>query len=164
ILVAGILSQVQVRRNKKGEAWASAWLEDRTGRRELLCFAEAYRRLEGQLRLTQPVLVRGRVMAEDEGEAKLQVMDINDLASAPLALPQSLRLRLALDQSDARNLGRLVEMLKTPSGSAKLHLHAFSERDQFEQILEITTGVAGGCAFRRDLENLCGPGSVRVLE
>lgn len=170
IQVAGILSQLQVRRNKKGEAWATAWLEDRTSRRELLIFAEAYRRLEPQLHLTQPVLARVRVLAEDsdeEGkvaESKLQVMEIGDLVSAPVPQPLGLKLRLALDGLSPEALERLIARLAAPSGSAKLHVHAYSEAEQFEQILEVEAGVAADTAFRRLLEEICGRGSVRAVE
>ncbi|HET9783826.1 MAG TPA: DNA polymerase III subunit alpha [Terriglobales bacterium] len=170
IQVAGMLSQIQVRRNKKGEAWATAWLEDRTSRRELLIFAEAYRRLEPQLHLTQPVLARVRVLAEDSEEdgrvteSKLQVMDIGDLASAPVAQPLGLKLRLRLDDVSSEAVERLIATLATPSGSAKLHVHAYSEADQFEQILEVEAGFAANTAFRRCLEEICGRGSVRTVE
>ncbi|HEY7838719.1 MAG TPA: DNA polymerase III subunit alpha [Terriglobales bacterium] len=163
IAVAGILSQVQIKRSKKGEAWAAAVIEDTTGRRELLCFAEAYRRLESQLRLTAPVLARVRVLAEEEAQAKLQLIDLCDLAGAPVTPPQALRLRVALDRMPSSAADDLAALLATPSGSAKIHLHAFSEREGFEQILEIEPGVAGGIAFRRGLEAVCGPGSVRTV-
>jgi len=170
VQVAGILSQVQVRRNKKGEAWATAVLEDCTGRRELLMFAEAYRRLEPQLHLSQPVLARVRVLSEDsdeEGrapESKLQVMDLRDLAGAPVAVPLGLKLKLPLDGLSEEAFTRLAAALATPSGSAKLHIHAYSAAGQFEQILEVEAGVAADTAFRRSLEEICGRGSVRVVE
>ena len=164
ILVAGLLSQVQVKRNKKGEAWATAALEDRTGRRELLCFAEAYRRLEPQLQVSQPVLARVRVLVEEEAEPKLQLMDLQDLASAPVVPPQGLRLRLALDALDPEALDRLRALLSQRTGAGRLHLHAYSQRLQFEQVLEVEAGVAPGAALRRGLEEICGRGSVRVVE
>ncbi|TAN21793.1 MAG: DNA polymerase III subunit alpha [Acidobacteria bacterium] len=175
IYVAGILSQVQTRKSKKGDLWASATVEDLTGRRELLCFSEAYRRLDAQLRATQPVLARVRVMMEDghdEGEegdgagrtAKLQLLDLQDLASAPVTPPLGLRLRLALDTLEPPDLEQLASALDVPVGTVKLHLLAYSEREQFEQILEIGRGVNGDAALRRRLEAICGPGSVRVLE
>ncbi|MGH9488070.1 MAG: DNA polymerase III subunit alpha [Terriglobales bacterium] len=167
IFVAGILSQVQTRRSKKGETWATATLEDLSGRRELLCFAEAYRRLETQLRLTQPVLARVRVMWEESGAAeaaKLQLLEVQDLAGAQAAPPAGLRLRLPLDTMPGAAIERLGAALAQPSGSAKLHVLAYSEAGQFEQILELANGVAGDAAFRRALEAICGPGSVRIVE
>jgi DNA polymerase-3 subunit alpha len=170
ITVAGILSGLQVKRNKKGESWAVASLEDRTGRRELLCFAEAYKRLENQLRLTVPVLVRARLLQDDEGEGearaevKLQAMDVQDLAAAPIAPPQGLRLKLALDRLAPDAIARLAQAIHSaPPGSAKIHLHAQSRESQFEQIFEVEMGVGGGAALRRELEGICGPGSVRVI-
>ncbi|HWG36468.1 MAG TPA: DNA polymerase III subunit alpha [Terriglobales bacterium] len=168
VLVAGLLSQVQVKRNKKGEAWATAAIEDLTGRRELLCFAEAYRRLEPSLRLTQPMLAKVRVLAdegngEENTEVKLQLLDLSDLASAAVTPPKALRLRLALDLLEPQALERLAAMLAHSAGSAKIHVHAYSKSGQFEQILEVQAPVAGGTAFRRELEVVCGKGSVQVI-
>src|SRR6185437_9952863 len=167
VLVAGMLSQVQIKRNKKGEAWATAAIEDLTGRRELLCFAEAYRRLEPSLRMPQPMLARVRVLADDAGddgaEVKFQLLDLWDLASAAVTPPKALRLRLALDGLEAQAVERLAQMLAQSAGSAKMHVHAFSRAEQFEQILEVRAPVAGGTAFRRELEQLCGRGSVQVI-
>ncbi|MGH9518393.1 MAG: hypothetical protein ACRD2D_02045, partial [Terriglobales bacterium] len=131
---------------------------------DLLCFAEAYRRLEPLLQLTLPVLARVRVLAEDEAEPKLQLMDLQDLASAPLTPPQGLRVRLALDALAPDSLDRLGALLAERTGSARLHLHAYSQSLQFEQILEVETGIAPGAALRRGLEEICGRGSVRVVE
>ncbi|MGH9481812.1 MAG: DNA polymerase III subunit alpha [Terriglobales bacterium] len=169
ILVAGMLSQVQIKRNKRGEAWATAVLEDRSARRELLCFAETYRRQEALLRLIQPVLARVRVL-QDEGEAgqpapepKLQLVELSDLAGAPVQTPQGLRVRLELDALPAAAVERLAAILAGASGSAKIHLHVVSASGRFEQILEVAAGVAAGAAVRRGLEEICGPGSVRLV-
>ncbi len=164
--VAGIVSQVQVRRNKRGEAWATAVLEDQSGRREMLCFAEAYARLEAQLRLTQPVLAQVRLMEEDgEGaECKLQVVDIRDLAGAAVTPPLGLRLRLALDQLSPEAITELAAVLRPASGPAKVHVHAVSAADRFEQIVELEGSVAGTVSFRRRLEKICGLGSVQVIQ
>ncbi|MGH9485060.1 MAG: DNA polymerase III subunit alpha, partial [Terriglobales bacterium] len=175
IYVAGILSQLQTRKSKKGDMWASATLEDLTGRRELLCFSEAYRRLDAQLKATQPVLARVRVMVDeahdDGGEegaaraAKLQLLDLRDLASAPITPPLGLRLRLALDALLPQDLDQLAAVLESAgSGGVKLHVLAYSECEQFEQVLETDRAVGGDASLRRSLEAICGPGSVRVLE
>jgi DNA polymerase-3 subunit alpha len=164
--VAGIVSQIQVRRNKRGEAWATALLEDQSGRRELLCFSDAYGRLEAQLRLTQPVLVQVRLM-EDDGdaaEAKLQVVDIRDLAGAPVVPPIGLRVRLPLDRLSPAAVAELAGALAQAPGPTRVHLHAASKSCQFEQILEVASGTTGSARLRRQLERICGHGSVQVID
>ncbi len=169
IQVAGILSQLQVRRSKRGENWATAVLEDQTGRCDLLCFAEAYRRLQPSLALTQPVVARVRLMREDgddatrQPEVKLQLLDLGDLASAPVRPPRHLRLRLDVDAVPPHAVAALGRLLTQPSGSAKIHVHARSAADQFEQILEVAADVDGGTAFRRSLEAVLGSGSVEIV-
>jgi DNA polymerase-3 subunit alpha len=164
--VAGILSQLQVKRNKRGEAWATATLEDQGGRREVLCFAEAYVRLENHLRLTQPVLAQVRLLDEDgePSEAKLQLVDLRDLAGAPVVPPIGLRVRIALDRLSPGALEELAATIAETPGPARLHLHATSEEFQFEQVLEVSTGVSGSAGMRRQVEKICGRGSVQVIE
>lgn len=172
LAVAGVLSQLQIKRNKKAEAWATAILEDTTGRRELLCFAGDYRRLEAQMRLTQPVWVKARVLDGGDfrgGEAgpsqvKLGVVDIRDLATLQPTLPRLLHLDLALDRLDPEALDRLRAALNGAGGSAKIQVRAFSTAEQFEQVLELDAGAEVNGALRRRLSQILGAPAVRVLD
>jgi len=163
-LVAGMLGGIQVKRNKKGQSWAVAQIEDRSGRMELLCFAEAYQRLELQLRLTVPVVVRGRLMADSDTTPRLQVMDVRELSQEKPVLPRALTVALDADCMSPELAAGLASLLRQAPGSAKIHLHVRSTADSFEQILEVKTPVQADARFRRTVEELCGPGSVRVVQ
>ena len=164
ISVAGILSGLQVKRNKRGDAWSVCWIEDQTGRRELLCFAEAYRKLENQLRLTGPVKVKARLLADSEADVKLQGVDIQDLASQTPTLPRAVVVRVPLDRLEDEDVDRIGDLVENRPGSAKIHLHVGSARGGFEQILEVESLVTADSLFRRQVEEVCGKGSVRVVE
>jgi DNA polymerase-3 subunit alpha len=164
IWVAGILSGLQVKRNKRGDAWSVCWLEDQTGRRELLCFAEAYKRLENQLRLTVPVMVKARLLADSEAEVKLQGVEIRDLASQTPSLPRAAFIRVPLDHLVEEQVDRLADLMANRPGSAKIQLHVRSEKGGFDQILDVEAKVTADSFFRRQVEEICGRGSVRVVE
>lgn len=164
IWVAGILSSLQVKRNKRGEAWSVCWIEDQTGRRELLCFAEAYKRLENQLRLTVPVMVKARLLADSEAEVKLQGVEIRDLASQTPTLPRAAFIRVPLDQLVVDQVDRLADLMANRPGAAKIQLHVRSEKGGFDQILDVESKVTADSFFRRQVEEICGRGSVRVVE
>ncbi len=162
-LVGGLLSGVQVKRNKKGEAWAVAQLEDRTGRVELLCFAEAYRRLETQIRMTVPVVVKAK-LTEGDAEPKLQVQEIRELSGERPVLPRAVLVRLAVDELTEDRVADMARLLESRPGSAKIHVQARSASAGFEQVLEVGAGVTADARFRREVEALCGRGSVRVVD
>lgn len=160
--VAGVLAGMQVKRNKKGESWAVAKLEDQTGRAEVLCFAEAFRRLEPMLRLSAPLWLRVR-LANDEETERLQLSDAKELTSVRPVLPSALQLRLDVDGLADETLESLRQLLASHPGSAKIHLHARSGREGFEQVLELDATVAADAGFRRAAEQLCGPGCLSVV-
>ena len=60
-LVGGVLKGIRVAKSKKGDLYATGQLEDMNGSVDILCFAEAYRRLGEKLKLDVPVLVKGGV-------------------------------------------------------------------------------------------------------
>ncbi|MGH9473954.1 MAG: DNA polymerase III subunit alpha [Terriglobales bacterium] len=162
--VAGVLAGLQIKRNKKGENWAVAHLEDRGGRVEVLCFAEAFRRHEALLRATVPLWLRVRLASDDEAESKLQLLEARELAQEKPKLPSGLVLRLALDDWPAGAAAAVAELLAARPGSAKIQVHARSRRDSFEQVLELEQTVAADARLRRGLEALCGAGSVLAVE
>ncbi|MGH9525707.1 MAG: hypothetical protein ACRD2F_03460, partial [Terriglobales bacterium] len=152
----------QLKRNKKGESWAVAKLEDPTGRAELLCFAEAFRRLEPVLRQPVPLWLRVR-MAGDEDAERLQLSDAKELTAVAPVLPAAVQLRLDLDTMPAEAVAQLGALCAARPGSAKIHLHARSGREGFEQILELDASVTADARFRRQAEALCGAGSVQIV-
>ncbi|MGH9534758.1 MAG: DNA polymerase III subunit alpha [Terriglobales bacterium] len=160
--VAGMVSGLQIKRNKKGESWAVAKLEDRTGRAEVLCFAEAFRRLEPVLRVATPLWLRVRLASDEETE-RLQLSDAQELTAVRPVLPSALQLRLDVDDLQPEQLDALRQLLASRPGSAKIHLHARSGREAFEQILELDAAVAADAGFRRAAEQLCGPGCLHVV-
>jgi DNA polymerase-3 subunit alpha len=163
IAVAGIVSGIQVKRNKRGESWATAVLEDRSGRMEILCFSEAWRKLEPQLRLSVPVFVKGRLLPDSDAQSRFQVEEVSALATEQPVLPQALRVRLPLDRVPDEELRELARLIGSRPGSAKIHLHVQSGSGGFEQILEVHSTVKADTHFRRAVESLCGHGSVKVV-
>src|SRR2546425_1389834 len=75
ITTAGIISNLRVLKSKRGEFYAQGTLEDMAGSVEMIVFPEAYRRLQDQVRLEVPVLVRGGGGLEEGATPKLPVDD-----------------------------------------------------------------------------------------
>jgi DNA polymerase-3 subunit alpha len=164
ISIAGILTGVRVAKSRKGDLYAQASLEDLTGKIELICFPEAYKRQAENLKIDVPVLVRGVLRGEEDSAPKLAISNITALEDVKLKLPSSMRIRIALDRVGEPALTQLHAMMVATPGSGKILLD-FEQRDDYLVVLEPEgLGVAADKAFIERVEELVGAGTVRIIE
>ncbi len=164
ISIAGILTGVRVAKSRKGDLYAQGALEDLTGKIDLICFPEAYKRMAENLRIDVPVLVRGVLRGEEDAAPKLAISNITALEDVKLKLPSSMRIRIALDQVGEPALTQLHAMMVATPGSGKILLD-FEQRDDYLVVLEPDgLGVAADKAFIERVEELVGAGTVRIID
>ena len=164
ISIAGILTGVRVAKSRKGDLYAQGSLEDLTGKIELICFPEAYKRMAESLKIDVPVLVRGVLRGEEDSAPKLAISNITALEDVKLKLPSSMRIRIALDRVGEPALTQLHAMIVATPGKGKILLD-FEQRDDYLVVLEPEgLGVAADKAFIERVEELVGAGAVRVIE
>ena len=164
ISIAGILMGVRVAKSRKGDLYAQAALEDLTGKIELICFPEAYKKLAEKLKIDVPVLVRGVLRGEEDSAPKLAISNITALEDVKIKLPSSMRIRIALDRSSEAALTQLHAMIVATPGPGKILLD-FEQKDEFLVVLEPEgLSVAADKGFVERVEELMGHGAVRVIE
>ncbi len=164
ISIAGILTGVRVAKSRKGDLYAQGSLEDLTGKIELICFPEAYKRMAENLKIDVPVLVRGVLRGEEDSAPKLAISSITALEDVKLKLPSSMRIRIALDRVGEPALTQLHAMMLATPGKGKILLD-FEQRDDYLVVLEPEgLGVAADKAFIERVEELVGAGTVRIIE
>jgi DNA polymerase III subunit alpha len=164
ISIAGILTGVRVAKSRKGDLYAQGSLEDLTGKIDLICFPEAYKRMAENLKIDVPVLVRGVLRGEEDSAPKLAISNITALEDVKLKLPSSMRIRIALDRVGEPALTELHAMMVATPGSGKILLD-FEQRDDYLVVLEPEgLGVAADKAFIERVEELVGAGAVRIIE
>lgn len=164
ISIAGILTGVRVAKSRKGDLYAQASLEDLTGKIDLICFPEAYKRMAESLKIDVPVLVRGVLRGEEDAAPKLAISNITALEDVKLKLPSSMRIRIALDRVGEPALTELHAMMVATPGNGKILLD-FEQRDDYLVVLEPEgLGVAADKAFIERVEELVGVGAVRIIE
>ena len=164
ISIAGILTGVRVAKSRKGDLYAQGALEDLTGKIDLICFPEAYKRMAENLRIDVPVLVRGVLRGEEDSAPKLAISNITALEDVKLKLPSSMRIRIALDRVGEPALVQLHAMMVATPGSGKILLD-FEQRDDYLVVLEPEgLGVAADKAFIERVEELVGAGTVRIID
>ena len=164
ISAAGVITGVRVLKSKKGDLYAQAALEDMTGKVDVLVFPEAYKRLAERLKLDVPVLVRGVVRVEEGAAGKLALSTIQTLEEAQPKLPKAVRIRVTLESATEGTIDALYAICRERRGPAKVLFDLERARD-FMVVMEAEGyNVQADRAFIGRVEELCGRGSVRVVE
>jgi DNA polymerase-3 subunit alpha len=164
IQAGGMLANIRVLKSRKGDFYAQGVLEDMLGSVEILVFPEAYRRLADKLKLEVPVLVRGGVRVEEGANTKLTVGDIVPLEEAQPKLARSLRIRIPLENATPQTVDTLHAFCAQHRGEAKV-LFDVERAGDFMVIMEAEGyNVQPDRAFIARVEELCGRGSVRIID
>jgi DNA polymerase-3 subunit alpha len=120
--------------------------------------------LQERLKLEVPVLVRASVRVEEGANPKLMVSDISPLEEAKPKLPASLRLKIPLESTTNEVIDELHGILAAHKGEARV-LFDLERPGDFMVIMEAEGyNVMPDHAFISRVEELCGRGSVRVVE
>jgi len=164
VSIGGILKNIRVAKSKKGDLYAQGQLEDMNGSVEILCFADAYKRLADKLKLTVPVLAKGGVRVEDGSNSKLMIGDITPLEQAQPKLPQHLRIKISVEDVSPATIDELHTLCLERRGAARV-LFDLERKGDFTVVMEAEGyNVLPDRTFIQRVEELCGRGSVRVVD
>jgi DNA polymerase-3 subunit alpha len=164
IQVAGMILGLRVQKSKRDQKlYAQAALEDATGKIDLICFSRDYERLQGQLKMEAPVLVRGVLMGDEDAAPKISVSSIVSLEEVQVKLPSGVRIRINLDRATEEMLAGLKNAADAAPGPGKMMLH-LEKKGEYAVILEPEgTGVAADRGWVERIEELLGKGTVQSL-
>jgi DNA polymerase-3 subunit alpha len=164
IATAGIITGVRVVKSRKGDLYAQAVLEDMSGCVEAIVFPEAYKRIGDKLKMDVPVFVRGAIRVEEGSNPKIAISTISSLDEVKPKLPRAVRIRLLLDDAQPETVDALHNLCRERQGEAKL-LFDLERPGDFMAVMEADGyNVQADRAFINRAEELCGRGSVRVVD
>ena len=165
IQVAGMILGLKVQKSKRDQRqYAQAALEDATGKIDLICFARDYERLQGQLKIEAPVLVRGVPMGDEDAAPKISVSSIKSLDEVQVRLPVGVRIRINLERATEETLAALKSAAEAAPGPGKVMLH-LEKTDEYAAILEPEgMSVAADRGWVERVEELVGKGAVQALD
>ena len=164
VKVAGMMSGVRVLKSKKGDLYANLSFEDTRGKIEAMIFPEAYRRLGEKVKLEVPVLVMAAVRVEEGASPKIAISEITPLEEAKVKLPRSLRITVPLETATERTVQDLHKVFTECRGDAKV-LFDLEREGEFTVVMEAEGyNVLPDRAFINRVEQVCGKGSVRVID
>jgi DNA polymerase-3 subunit alpha len=159
-----VLKNIRVAKSRKGDLYAQGQLEDMNGSLDIVCFPEAYRRLTEKIKLDVPVLVKGGVRVEEGASPKIMLSDITPLEQAQPKLPRGLRIKIPLDNVSSGTIDDLYALCNERRGQAKV-LFDLERKGDFTVVMEAEGyNVMPDRAFISRVEELCGRGSVRVVD
>jgi DNA polymerase-3 subunit alpha len=161
---AGILGGIKVMKSRKGDLYANLSLEDMTGKIEAIAFPEAYKRLGEKLKLEVPVFVKASVRVEEGAAPKIAISEIMPLDDAKPKLARSLRLRIDLTKATEGTVDALHEVFTTAKGEAQVMFELEREGEYVVVMQPEGYNVLPDRAFLNRVEEICGRGSVKVID
>jgi DNA polymerase-3 subunit alpha len=162
VVVGGMMTSTARRKTRKGETMATFVLEDLRGGVEVVVFPELYGRSQALFMEEGPVLVTGRVEA-DESRLRILASDLAALADAQKRRTGSISIRVPVAGLTDEVLERLRGILEGNRGGCPVFLE-LSRPGTFA--LTVKAGDAFAAApspgMVASVEALLGPGSVRL--
>ena len=163
IITAGIISNLRVLKSKRGDFYALTILEDMSGSIDMIVFPEAYKKLQDNVKLEVPVLVKAGVRIEEGANPKITAAEISPLEEVKVPLPKALRIRLPLETAGAGAVDHLHALFVERKGDARV-LFDVERQGDFMVVMEAEGyNVQPDRNFIARVEQLCGRGSVRII-
>ena len=121
--VAGLIVNLRVMKNKKGDKMGFITLDDRSGRIEASLFADAFASAQALLQTDALVVVEGEVSNDDfSGGLRLRARRVMSLEEARTGLAESLRLQVASEALKGDPLRRLAGLCSRHRGGCPVNL------------------------------------------
>ncbi|MFE7448167.1 DNA polymerase III subunit alpha [Streptomyces griseus] len=122
VTIGGIISGLQRKMTKKGNAWAIATVEDLAGSIDCMFFPATYQLVASQLSEDTVVFVKGRLdKREDVPRLVAMEMMVPDLSNVGENAP--IRLEVPESRVTAETVQQLKEILRSHPGATEVHLY-----------------------------------------
>jgi DNA polymerase-3 subunit alpha len=162
--VAGIVTEYKQRRTKKGDLMAVFTLEDLTGAVETVVFPNAYAKFEPYMSTDLPILITGRFEAEEERSCKIIATDLQPLSGISERSAKTLRISACINGLSPDSANILHRLLDNNRGDTGVELELYHPSDFRVNIQSSDfVKVKSSMELIRQIETICGPGSVQVV-
>ncbi len=162
VTIAGMITAIQRKQNKKGEIWAIVTVEDLESSVDVMLYNRVYSALVTQLSTDRVVKVTGKIRERDEARelVALQVTFPDMLADADAA---PIVITLPTVQCTKPVVAELRTVLRNHPGMTEVHLRLLNDNNKSTLWkLDDRLRVAPGGPLFADLKALLGAASVKV--
>jgi DNA polymerase-3 subunit alpha len=162
VRMAGIIQAYKLLKTKKDERMASFYLEDTTGRVEVVAFPDAYKKFHEFLREDMLVWIRGKFLGEGESR-KVHLSQIMPLAEAFQKQAKRMVVRIFVPGLEELLLAELKEILEKNAGECPVFFeletpHTYRVVAQSPEV----KGVVPSEELTKKIKNLLGEDSVYI--
>ena len=110
--LAGLIVNLRIMKNKRGENMCFITLDDRTGRVEVSLFSEAFEKVREVIDKDKVIIIEANVRHDDySGGLKANAINAMEISQARLNYAKSLKVKVRRDQLDNKFVASLKEML-----------------------------------------------------
>ncbi|WP_203335259.1 DNA polymerase III subunit alpha [Nocardioides limicola] len=156
VTVSGLVTSVQRKITKRGDAWATITLEDLDGAIEVLFFPGSYADVGGLLAEDAIVRVRGNLSRDkDQPEIRGQEVTVPDISGGPSG---PVVITLPATRCTAPVVAHLKDVLRTHPGVTEVQLRLQTRQHTTVMRLDDRLRVTPGQSLFADLKQLLGPG------
>jgi DNA polymerase-3 subunit alpha len=135
VTIAGVVQGLKLKNNKKGDRYATFFLEDRDGIVEVIAWPDSYRKFESLLGGNDPLCLSGRL---DVSEERCQIIadDIVRLEDARVRSIREVQILIRAKEFSRQDMERLGQILARHPGPCPTYLHVVRERYETRISLE----------------------------
>ena len=155
VIIAGLITGLQIKRTKKGDLWAIATVEDLEGAIECLFFPSSYATVAPLLRTDVVCVVRGRVSSRDDSVSvyaqELTLPDIKEGPRGPVVV------NLPLVRATDALAEKIKQVLGEHPGATEVHLKLTQPGRSVLMKVDDRLRVSASPALFGDLKALLGP-------
>ncbi|MEU0314287.1 DNA polymerase III subunit alpha [Nocardioides sp. NPDC006273] len=163
VTVSGLVTNVNRRITKKGDAWATVTLEDLEGSVEVLLFPSSYQLAAPHLVEDSIIRVKGQLSRDkDQPELRGQEVTVPDLTGGPGAAGGPVVISLPSTRCTPQVIASLRDVLTTYPGVAEVRLRLMTRDATRVMKLDDRLRVAPTPELFADLKHLLGPGCLTI--
>lgn len=162
VVVAGLLTDVKVILDRKGNPMAFATIEDFHGSYEVIVFAGCFESGRDRLQKDNMIVIPGKVSVKDRGGHKVIADKVYTIDEALRYLSRSVHLTLREGLFGERELGGLMEVVHRNPGERHIIFHWKRNGSESYTVRSRGAGVTPGLELIRDLKKISGVENVEI--
>jgi len=159
VTICGLVTAVNRKITKRGDAWATVTLEDLEGAIEVLLFPSSYQLAAPHLMEDAIIRVKGQLSRDkDQPELRGQEVTVPDLTGGPGAPSGPVTITLPMTRCTPPVVAQLRDVLGTHPGMTEVRLRLLTRESTRVMRLDDRLRVTPSPALFADLKQLLGPG------
>jgi DNA polymerase-3 subunit alpha len=162
VRIGGIITNLKITTDRKGERMAFVTIEDFTGRVELVVFSSTYGRRREEIRRDAAVIVEGKVSTREDEVTKIVISDVVPLTQAYQRFVERVVVRFPAGGLEETTLAELRDLLLSHPGGCPVDLIVPTSEGGNVTVDAVGTRVQPSRGLIEALDELVGASNVEL--